>query len=176
MGAELSSIQAPLSVNIELTVGEEELAKVRELWRQVNGTRAGRQGNDTRQGAQYASGAGNAAIGGAGVIRTGGAVSTGTRQQGAHYGRGANATTSGGAGVTRTGGAVSTAGGATPRAGGVGGQRRDIGGAEALQGCSDSTGSVKTRNVTFRKTGRCHRLGCNKCTGRRFDRMNGFIT
>merc|ERR1712215_668442 len=105
------------------------------------------------------------------------AVSTGTRKQGAHYGRGADATTSGGAGVTRTGGAVSTAGGATPRAGGVGGQRRDIGGAEALQGCSDSTGWVKTRNVTFIKTGRCHRLGCNKgCTGRRYDRMNGLIT
>merc|ERR1712030_214484 len=115
MGAELSSIQAPLSINIELTVGEEELAKVRELWRQVDGTRAGRQGNDTR-GAHYADGAGNAAIGGAGVIRTGGAVSTGTRQQGAHYGRGADATTSGGVGVTRTGGAVSTAGGAIPRA------------------------------------------------------------
>merc|ERR1712208_201354 len=77
-----------------------------------------------------------------------------------------------------TGGAVFTAGGATPRAGGVGGQRRDIGGAEALQGCStDSTGSVKTRNVTFIKTGRCHRLGCNKgYTGRRYDRMNGLIT
>merc|ERR1712082_232096 len=57
-------------------------------------------------------------------------------------------------------------------------QRRDIGGAEALQGCStDSTGSVKTRNVTFIKTGRCHRLGCNKGhTGRRYDRMHGLIT
>merc|ERR1712030_250765 len=48
MGAELSSIDAPISVNIELKVGEEELAKVRELWRQVDGTGAGRQGNDTR--------------------------------------------------------------------------------------------------------------------------------
>merc|ERR1712208_176684 len=110
MGAELSSIQAPLSVNIELKVGEEELAKVRELWRQVDGTRAGRQGNDTR-GANYAGGAGNAAIGGAGAIRKGGAVSTGTRQQGAHYGSGADATTSGGVGATRTRGAVSTMGG-----------------------------------------------------------------
>merc|ERR1711947_22317 len=62
------------------------------------------------------------------------------------------------------------------RAGGVGGQRREMGGAEASQSCSDSTGSVKTRNVTFIKTGRCHRLGCNGCNGRRFDRMSGLIT
>ena len=32
MGAELSSIRAPLSVNFELTIGEEELDKVREFW------------------------------------------------------------------------------------------------------------------------------------------------
>ena len=156
MGAEFSSIQAPLSINIELTVGEEELAKVRELWRNITinsreqaaGARADRQEHATRQaGAHYAGGAGNA-------------------------------TTTGGAGVTRAGGAVSTAGGAITRAGGFGGQRRDIGGVEALQGCStDSTGSVKTRNVTFIKAGRCHRLGCNKGhTGRRYDRMNGLIT
>merc|ERR1712208_225881 len=59
--------------------------------------------------------------------------------------------------------------------GGIGGQQR-MGGAESSQSCSDSTGSVKTRNVTFIKTGRCHRLGCNGCTGRRFDRMSGVIT
>merc|ERR1712208_196139 len=111
MGAELSSIDAPISVNFELKVGEEELAKVREWWRQVDGTRTDRQGNDTR-GAHYAGGAGNAAMGGAGATRTGGAVSNGTRQQGAHYGRGADATTSGGVGATRTRGAVLTMGGA----------------------------------------------------------------
>merc|ERR1712215_362363 len=105
MGAELSSIDTPISVNFELKVGEEELAKVREWWRQVDGTRTDRQGNDTR-GAHYAGGAGNAAMGGAGTTRTGGAVSTGTRQQGAHYGRGAGTTTSGGIGATRTRGAV----------------------------------------------------------------------
>merc|ERR1711936_828782 len=148
MGAELSSIDAPISVNFELKVGEEELAKVREWWRQVDGTKTDRQGNDTR-GAHYAGGAGNAAMGGAGATRTGGAVSNGTRQQGAHYGRGAAATTSG---------AVST-----------------MGGAEASQSGSDSTGSVKTRNVTF-ITGRCHRFGCKVCNGRRIDRMNGLIT
>ena len=34
MGAELSAIsnQAPLSVNFELTVGQEEIEKVREFW------------------------------------------------------------------------------------------------------------------------------------------------
>merc|ERR1712030_311499 len=47
MGAELSSIDAPISVNFELKVGEEELAKVREWWRQVDGTRTDRQGNDS---------------------------------------------------------------------------------------------------------------------------------
>merc|ERR1712208_79198 len=123
----------------------------------ATGTRTDRQGNDTR-GAHYGGGAGNAAMGGAGATRTGGAVSNGTRQQGAHYGRGADATTSGGVGATRTRGAVST-----------------MGGAEASQSGSDSTGSVKTRNVTF-ITGRCHRLGCKGCNGRRIDRMSGLIT
>merc|ERR1712055_829389 len=131
MGAELSSLDAPISVNFELKVVEEELAKVKEWWRQVDGTRNDRQGNDTR-GAHYAGGAGNAAMGGAGATRTGGAVSNGTRQQGAHYGRVAEATTSGGVGATRTRGAVSS-----------------MGGAETSQSGSDSTGSVKTRNVTF---------------------------
>merc|ERR1712208_273240 len=122
----------------------------------ATGTRTDRQGNDTR-GAHYGGGAGNAAMGGAGATRTGGAVSTGTRQQGAHYGRGADATTSGGVGATRTRGAVLT-----------------MGGAEASQSGSDSTGSVRTRNVTF-TTGRCHRFGCKVCNGR-IDRMNGLIT
>ena len=42
MGAEFSSIQAPLSVNIELTVGEEELAKAREFLRNTTGVEKGR--------------------------------------------------------------------------------------------------------------------------------------
>ena len=58
MGSEFSSIQAPFSVNIELTVGEEELARVRELWRNITinnrgqaaGERADRQEHATRQG------------------------------------------------------------------------------------------------------------------------------
>merc|ERR1712055_1271498 len=78
MGAELSSLEAPISVNFELKVGEEELAKVREWWRQVDGTRNHRQGNDTR-GAHNTGGSGNAATGGGGATRT---VSNGTRQQG----------------------------------------------------------------------------------------------
>merc|ERR1712208_85542 len=121
----------------------------------ATGTRTDRQGNDTR-GAHYGGGAGNAAMGGAGATRTGGAVSNGTRQQGAHYGCGADATTWGGVGATRTRGAVLT-----------------MGGAEASQSGSDSTGSVR-RNVTF-TTGRCHRFGCKVCNGR-IDRMNGLIT
>merc|ERR1712030_66329 len=149
-GAELSSLEAPISVNFELKVGEEELAKVREWWRQVDGTRNDRQGNDTR-GAHYAGGAGNAAMGGGGATRTGGAVSNGNRRQGAHYGRVAEATTSGGAGATRTRGAV-----------------LNMDGAEASQSGSDSTGSV-------RRTGRCHSFGCKVCNGR-IERMNGLIT
>ena len=60
------------------------------------------------------------------------------------------------------------------RAGGIGGHRRDMDGA----GCStDSNGSVRTRNVTFIKAGRCHRLACHKGhTGRRYDRIHGLIT
>ena len=102
------------------------------------------------------------------------------RQAGAHGAGGADITTAGGAGITRAGGAVSTVGGAgSTRAGGeTGGQRRDIGGVEALQGCStDSAGSGKTRNVSFVKAGRCHRLGCNKGhVGRRYNQMPGSIT
>merc|ERR1712030_171584 len=63
----------------------------------------------------------------------------------------AEATTSGGGGATRTRGDVS-----------------NMGGAEASQSGSDSTGSV-------RRNGRCHRFGCKVCNGR-IDRMNGSIT
>merc|ERR1712208_86001 len=71
MGAELSSLEAPISVNFELKVGEEELAKVKEWWKQVDGTGNDRQGNDTR-GAHNTggAGAGNAATGGGGATRT----------------------------------------------------------------------------------------------------------
>ena len=98
MGAEISSMQAPLSVNIELTVGEEELAKAREFLRNITGEGADREEHATRQaGAHDVGGAGNVTTtGGAGVTRAGGAVSTATRQSGAHYGGGAgNATTTG---------------------------------------------------------------------------------
>ena len=151
MGAELSSLEAPISVNFELKVGEEELAKVKEWWKQVDGTGNDRQGNDTR-GAHNTggAGAGNAATGGGGATRT---VSNGSRQQGTHFGRvaQATATTSGGIGATRTRGAV-----------------LNMDGAEASQSGSDSTGSV-------RRGGKCFRSGCKVCNGR-IQRMNGLIT
>ena len=161
MGSEISSLQTPFSANIEITFGEEELVRVREVWRntttrnreQVVGEQAGQ--NDRQEHAAIQAGVSNA--GGAGTVTTGDE------------------------GVTRTGGAVTTMGGAgVTRAGGAtGGQRRDIGGAElAMQGCStDSTGSGKTRNVTFVKAGKCHRLGCNKGNvGRRHNQLTGSIT
>ena len=156
MGSEFSSIQAPFSANIEITVGEEELVRVRELWRNITISNREQVAGERTDRQEHA-----------------------TRQAGAHDVGGADVTTTGGAGVTRAGGAVSTAGGAgITRTGEFGGQRRNIGGVEALQGCStDSTGSGKTRNVSFIKAGRCHRLGCNKAhVGRRYDRMNGLIT
>ena len=150
MGSELSSIKAPLSVNFELTIGEEELDKMRELWNHTvnnreheDGERAERQEHANRQA---------------------NARDTGST---------ANATLTGGAGVTRAGGAVSTAGGATVRAGGLGGHRRDMDSA----GCSsDNTGPIRTRNVKFIKSGRCHKLACKGHTGRRYDRSHGLIT
>ena len=149
MGSELSSIKAPLSVNIELTVGEEELSRMRELWNLTvntrdhgDGERAERQEHANRQ---------------ASARDTGSTVNA----------------TLGGAGVTRAGGAVSTAGGATARAGGLGGNRRDMDSA----GCSsDNTGPIRTRNVKFIKSGRCHKLACKGHTGRRYDRSHGLIT
>ena len=146
MGAELSSIRAPLSVNFELTIGEEELDKVREFWDHTvnnreheDGERAERQEHANRQ--------------------------AGARDMGST----GNATSTGGAGVTRAGGAVSTAGGAMARAGGIGGHRRDMDSA----GCSsDNTGPIRTRNVKFTKSGRF----CKGHTGRRYDKSHGFIT
>ena len=74
-----------------------------------------------------------------------------------------NATLARGAGVTRAGGA----------AGGLGGHQRDMDSA----GCSsDNTGPIRTRNVKFIKSGRCHKLACKGHTGRRYDRSHGLIT
>merc|ERR1712002_906752 len=86
MGAELSSIRAPLSVNFELTIGEEELDKVREFWDHTVNNRDHEDGERAERHEH---------------ARRGNARDTGST----------NATLAGGAGVTRAGGAVSTAGG-----------------------------------------------------------------
>ena len=44
-------------------------------------------------------------------------------------------------------------------------------------GCSsDNTGPIRTRNVKFIKSGRCHKLACKGNTGRRYDKSHGLIT
>ena len=44
-------------------------------------------------------------------------------------------------------------------------------------GCSsDNNGPIRTRNVTFIKAGRCHKLACKGHTGRRYDRPHDLIT
>merc|ERR1712082_583029 len=79
MGAELSAIsnQAPLSVNFELTIGPEEIDKVREFWEHIvnHGEKEERHGHASRANA-HVTGSTNATwAGGAGAragVATGG--------------------------------------------------------------------------------------------------------
>ena len=150
MGSEISSLQTPFSANIEITFGEEELVRVREVWRntttrnreQVVGEQAGQ--NDRQEHDAIQAGVSNA--GGAGTV-----------------------TTASGAGVTRAGGAT---GGQRRDIGGA--PAADL----AMQGCStDNTEPGRNRNVTFVKAGKCYRPGCKKGNvGRRHNPVTGSIT
>ena len=76
MGSEISSFQTPFSANIEISFGEEELLRVREVWRNTP-TRnreqlVGEQAEENDRQEHAALQAGVTTAGGAGVTRAGG--------------------------------------------------------------------------------------------------------
>ena len=82
MGSDLSRFQTPFSANIEISFGEEESVRVREVWRNTTRSTGEQAGQTDRQE--------HAAL--QGVTNSGGA--------------GATVTTAGGSGVSRSGGAT----------------------------------------------------------------------
>ena len=80
MGAELSAIKAPLSVNFELTIGQEEIDKVKEFWDHIvtdhgDGEKEERHGHASRANAQVTGSTNTTFARGAGVragVATGG--------------------------------------------------------------------------------------------------------
>ena len=147
MGSEISSFQTPFSANIEISFGEEELVRVREVWRNTTTRNSGEQAgqNDRQEHAALQ----------AGVTNSGGA--------------GVTVTTAGGAGVTRAGGAT---GGQRRDIGGAPGADLAMQGCS-----TDNTEPGRNRNVTFVKAGKCYRPGCNKGNvGKRHNPVTGSIT